>query len=62
MTLASALKEKNKTVYQQVAEEFGVTPRYVGKIARSEREPQRLSAKGTEIKKKLQQLLESEEA
>jgi len=39
MTLASALKKKSKTLYQQVAERHSVSVSYVGKIARAERTP-----------------------
>lgn len=59
MTLAAKLTKKNKTIYQQIAEEFGVTPRYVGKIARSEREPSRMSGIGIKIKAKLEELASS---
>lgn len=59
MTLAAKLTKKNKTVYQQVAEKYGVTPRYVGKIARSERDPKRLSGIGVKIKQELEQLASS---
>jgi transcriptional regulator with XRE-family HTH domain len=52
MTLASALKKKNATVYQQVAEQYGVTARYVGKIARSERIPTKKT--GLKIKQELE--------
>ena len=55
MTLASALKKKNKTVYQQVAEKHGVSVSYVGKIARSERTPDK--KKGKEIKQELELLV-----
>jgi transcriptional regulator with XRE-family HTH domain len=54
MTLAANLTKKNKTVYQQVAEQYGVTARYVGKIARSERTPTKKI--GLEVKKALEQL------
>lgn len=59
MTLASNLIKKNKTVYQQIAEKYGVTVRYVGKIAREEREPKRASAIGLKIKKDLELLASS---
>jgi transcriptional regulator with XRE-family HTH domain len=55
MTLAHALKKKNKTVYQQIAEKHGVTVSYVGKIARSERVPTK--KKGADIKTELELLI-----
>ena len=54
MTLAANLTKKNKTIYQQVAEKYGVTVRYVGKIARSERQPTKKV--GLEVKKELELL------
>jgi uncharacterized protein YdbL (DUF1318 family) len=58
MTLASALKKKNKTVYQQIAEKHGVSVSYVGKIARSERIADK--KKGAEIKRELELLATQE--
>jgi hypothetical protein len=55
MRLSEKLKEKNKTVYQQVAEKYGVSVDYVGKVARSERLPTK--KKGLEIKKELESLI-----
>jgi len=54
MTLASVLKKKNTTVYQQVAEKYGVTALYVGKIARNERTPGK--KKGLQVKQELERL------
>lgn len=54
MKLSEKLKEKNKTVYTQVAEEFHTTTLYVGQIARNERIPQR--GKGLQIKQRLLEL------
>lgn len=54
MSLNQIIIKKNKTVYQQVADEFGVTVDYVGKIARSQRTPKR--QKGLQIKEKLEEL------
>lgn len=59
METTLAQRKKFKTLYQQVAEKFGVTPRYVGKIARSEREPKRMSGIGLQIKQELEQLASS---
>jgi hypothetical protein len=53
MTTTSNPSKKIKTVYQQIAEKYGVTTRYVGKIARSERKPKRLSGIGLQIKNEL---------
>ena len=39
MTLTANTTKKIKTLYQQIADKHGVTPRYVGKIARCERTP-----------------------
>ena len=50
-------KKKFKTIYQQVAEKYGVTARYVGKIARSERKPTKKV--GLEIKNELESLASS---
>lgn len=56
MTTTSKPSKKIKTVYQQIAEKYGVTARYVGKIARDEREPKRTSGFGLKIKEDLEQL------
>ena len=56
MTTTSNTAKKIKTVYQQIAEKYGVTARYVGKIARSEREPKRNSGIGLKIKEDLEKL------
>ncbi|MDB0602609.1 XRE family transcriptional regulator [Tenacibaculum maritimum] len=42
-------KNEPSTLYQIIASQFGVTPRYVGKIARNERTPVR--GVGLEVKK-----------
>ncbi|HBL74283.1 MAG: hypothetical protein A2W90_18185 [Bacteroidetes bacterium GWF2_42_66] len=55
MTHKAIHQKKFKTLYQQIAEKHGVTPRYVGKIARLEREPKR-SAIGIAIKQELEEL------
>ncbi len=54
MKLAEKIKQKNKTVYQLIAEKHGVTTQYVGMIARSERIPTK--KKGLEIKEELESL------
>lgn len=54
MNLAAKLKQKNKTVYQLIAEKHGVSVDYVGKIARSQRTPNK--KKGAEIKAELELL------
>lgn len=56
MTTTAKPAKKFKTVYQQIAEKYGVTARYVGKIAREERDPERDSSIGLKIKKELEQL------
>jgi len=58
MSYAAKIKEKNKTVYQQIAEELGTSVDYVGKIARSERTPSK--KKGMEVKKRLEELVNEE--
>lgn len=55
MELKQIIKEKNKTVYQQIAEKHSVSVQLVGKIARGERMPQR--GKGLEVKKELELLI-----
>lgn len=55
MRLSEKLKEKNKTVYQQVAEKYGVSVDYVGKIARTQRTPTK--KKGLEIMQELESLI-----
>lgn len=41
-----------KTIYQIIAEECNVTPRYVGKIARGEKKP-KYGKKGLQVKEAL---------
>lgn len=59
MTTTSKPSKKIKTIYQQLAEKYGVTARYVGKIARDERDPKRQSGIGIQIKQDLEQLASS---
>ena len=49
MRLAEKLKEKRTTPYKEVAEKFGVTAQYVGKIARGQRVPKRNSGKAMKV-------------
>lgn len=56
MTTSAKQSKKFKTIYQQIAEKYGVTTRYVGKIARDEREPKRTSGVGFKIKQELEEL------
>ncbi len=58
MSLASKIKQKNKTPYQRIAEKHGVTVDYVGMIARSQRKPTK--KKGLAIKKDLEELVSNE--
>jgi hypothetical protein len=55
MNIADKLKEKYKSIYVIVAEKVGVTPRFVGQIARGERKG--LRGKGLEVKKELESLI-----
>jgi uncharacterized protein YdbL (DUF1318 family) len=55
MNIAEKIKEKNKTHYQIIAENNGVSVDFVGKIARGERLPKR--GKGLEVKKELELLI-----
>ncbi len=48
-------RKKIKTMYQMIAEKYGVSVQLVGKIARGERTPQR--GKGLEVKKELELLI-----
>ena len=54
MRLAEKIKQKNKTVYQLIAEKYGVSVEYVGMIARNERQPNK--KKGLAIKHELEAL------
>lgn len=58
MNLAAQVKEKNKTVYQQIAEDHGVSVDYVGKIARSQRVPKK--KKGLDVMNALKALTEQQ--
>lgn len=55
MNITQKIREKNKTVYQLIAEKNGVTTDFVGRIARGERNPKR--GKGLEVKKELELLI-----
>lgn len=55
MSRIEKIKEKNKTVYQRLAEKHSVTVDYVGKIARSDRRPTK--KKGLAVKKDLEKML-----
>lgn len=55
MNIAEEIKKKHKPVYVQVAEKFGVTPRFVGQIARGERKG--LRGKGLLVKEELELLI-----
>ena len=55
MNIANRIKEKNKTIYQIIAEKQGVTVDFVGRIARGEREPKR--GKGLKVVKELELLI-----
>ncbi len=55
MNYALQIRRKNKTVYQQIADELGVSVDYVGKVARSERIPTK--KKGLEVKKRIEELV-----
>lgn len=57
MRLSEKLKQKTKTPYEMVAEEFDTSVIYVGQIARGERIPKR--GKGLQVKQRLQELTES---
>ncbi len=50
MKLAEQIKKKNKTFYQQVAENNDVSVDFVGKIAHGQRVPTR--GKGLEVKRR----------
>lgn len=52
MKLSEKLKEKRKTIYQEVAEKYGVTTDYVGFIARGKRKAVR--GKGLMIRTELE--------
>ena len=54
MKLSEKLKEKSKSLYEQVADEVGVTPRFVGAIARGQRKA--LRGKGLEVRKRLEEI------
>ena len=58
MKLSEKVKKKNKTAYEQVAEEFGTTALYVGQIARNERNP--IRGKGLLIKNRLIEMIEEQ--
>ncbi len=53
-TLSQKLKNMRQTPYQVIAEEYGVTAKYVGMIARGERAAVR--GKALEIKKALEEM------
>ena len=55
MKIAEKIKEKNKTAYQQVAENIGVSVDFVGKIARGERIP--IRGKGLIVRLELEKLI-----
>ncbi|WP_418892587.1 XRE family transcriptional regulator [Limibacterium fermenti] len=57
MELAEKLNKKYRSIYVQVAEKFGVTPRYVWQIAKGERKATR--GKGAQVKEYLIKLAES---
>lgn len=58
MRLNERLKAKGTTIYQRVAEKVGVSPKYVGIIAREERVPKR--GKGLEVRLRLEELAKEE--
>lgn len=49
MSLAEKLKEKRTTPYKEIAEKVGVTPQYVGKIARGQRIPKHRGGKAMKV-------------
>lgn len=57
MKLSEKLKQKSKTPYELIADEFGTTVLYVGQIARGERKP--IRGKGLQVKNRLLELAES---
>ena len=54
MKLSEKLREKNRTIYQQVAENHNTSVDFVGKIARGERKATR--GKGLLVKQELEKL------
>lgn len=56
MRIAEKLKEKRKTLYQEVGEKFGVSARYVGQIARAERIPRRNTGKAMKVLRELEKM------
>jgi hypothetical protein len=59
MKLSEKLRKKEKTLYQQVAEKYGVTTDYVGYIARGVRKAVR--GKGLAIRLELEALANESE-
>jgi hypothetical protein len=56
MRISEKLKEKRTTPYQEIGQKFGVTPRYVGMIARGQRVPKRESGKAAKILRELEKI------
>ena len=54
MNLYEKIRRKNKTIYQQVAEKYGTTVDYVGRIARDERKS--IRGKALQVKQELERI------